>query len=86
MPETQNRTFDEVARDLAFGNIVVGRRTTTLEEGRSVASLLSVSLSWLCCTFIEIYLKLTTTACTHDFRRVLLCGTYPYIVSQSALV
>ncbi|CAL8095548.1 unnamed protein product [Calicophoron daubneyi] len=30
MPETRNRTFDEVARDLAFGNIVVGKRTATL--------------------------------------------------------
>lgn len=35
MPETRNRTFDEVARDLAFGNIVVGRRTATL-EGRAM--------------------------------------------------
>lgn len=32
MPETKNRTFDEVARDLAFGNIVVGKRTARLEE------------------------------------------------------
>ncbi|KAH8860802.1 Glucose transporter type 1 [Schistosoma japonicum] len=32
MPETKNRTFDEVARDLAFGNIVVGKRTTALED------------------------------------------------------
>ncbi|KAF7260766.1 hypothetical protein EG68_01658 [Paragonimus skrjabini miyazakii] len=32
MPETRNRTFDEVARDLAFGNIVVGKRTATLED------------------------------------------------------
>lgn len=33
MPETRGRTFDEVARDLAFRNIVVGKRTTTLQEG-----------------------------------------------------
>ncbi|KAG5449763.1 Solute carrier 2, facilitated glucose transporter member 4 [Clonorchis sinensis] len=32
MPETRNRTFDEVARDLAFGNIVVGKRSATLED------------------------------------------------------
>ncbi|CAH8613375.1 unnamed protein product [Dicrocoelium dendriticum] len=32
MPETRNRTFDEVARDLAFGNVVVGKRTATLEN------------------------------------------------------
>lgn len=32
MPETRQRTFDEVARDLAFGNIVVGKRTATLED------------------------------------------------------
>ncbi|VDN14611.1 unnamed protein product [Dibothriocephalus latus] len=31
MPETKNRTFDEVARDLAFGTIVVGRRTAALQ-------------------------------------------------------
>lgn len=30
MPETKNRSFDEVARDLAFGSVVVGRRTTRL--------------------------------------------------------
>lgn len=32
MPETKNRTFDEVACDLAFGGIVVGKRTTALED------------------------------------------------------
>nr|CAH8842845.1 unnamed protein product [Trichobilharzia regenti] len=32
MPETKNRTFDEVARDLAFGNIVAFKRTTALED------------------------------------------------------
>ncbi|KAM3182121.1 hypothetical protein ACTXT7_013038 [Hymenolepis weldensis] len=31
MPETKNRTFDEVARDLAFGTIVVGKRTAALQ-------------------------------------------------------
>nr|AAB05911.1 TGTP1 [Taenia solium] len=31
MPETKNRTFDEVARDLAFGSIVVGKRTAALQ-------------------------------------------------------
>ncbi|CAH8520636.1 Solute carrier 2, facilitated glucose transporter member 4 [Schistosoma haematobium] len=32
MPETKNRTFDDVACDLAFGGIVVGKRTTALED------------------------------------------------------
>lgn len=32
MPETKNRTFDEVARDLAFGSIVVGKRTAALQS------------------------------------------------------
>uniref|UniRef100_A0A5K3FC81 MFS domain-containing protein n=1 Tax=Mesocestoides corti TaxID=53468 RepID=A0A5K3FC81_MESCO len=32
MPETKNRTFDEVARDLAFGTIVVGKRTAALQS------------------------------------------------------
>ncbi|CAH8499828.1 unnamed protein product [Schistosoma mattheei] len=32
MPETKNRTFDDVACDLAFGSIVVGKRTTALED------------------------------------------------------
>lgn len=31
MPETKNRTFDEVARDLAFGTVVVGKRTAALQ-------------------------------------------------------
>ncbi|KAM7540279.1 hypothetical protein Aperf_G00000036214 [Anoplocephala perfoliata] len=31
MPETKNRTFDEVARDLAFGTIVVGKRTAAIQ-------------------------------------------------------
>ncbi|VEL17469.1 unnamed protein product [Protopolystoma xenopodis] len=36
MPETRGRTFDEVARDLAFGNIVVGKRTARLEDRNMV--------------------------------------------------
>lgn len=31
MPETRNRTFDEVANDLAFGNIIVGKRTADIQ-------------------------------------------------------
>ncbi|VDN15374.1 unnamed protein product [Dibothriocephalus latus] len=31
MPETKNKSFDEIARDLAFGTIVVGKRTTNLQ-------------------------------------------------------
>ncbi|KAL7061720.1 hypothetical protein AAHC03_0269 [Spirometra sp. Aus1] len=31
MPETKNRSFDEIARDLAFGTIVVGKRSAAIQ-------------------------------------------------------
>ncbi|TGZ55240.1 hypothetical protein CRM22_010429 [Opisthorchis felineus] len=31
MPETQNRTFDHIARDLSSGSIIIGRRTSDLQ-------------------------------------------------------
>lgn len=34
MPETRGRTFDDVARDLAFGSIVVGKRSVPIQENQ----------------------------------------------------